>query len=892
MGPHYLDRLFSPHAVAVIGANDREDSVGMRVFANMRQADFTGALYPVNPKHDTVQGEPCFPTLEAIGKPVDMAVIATPAATVPELIRQCGEYGVRVAIVLSAGFGETGDAGADLQRDLMESARRAKVRIVGPNCLGVLRPHIGLNATFSRNAARAGPLALVSQSGALCTAILDWALDREVGFSAVVSLGDAADVDFGDVLDFLSLDPQTHSILLYVEGIHEPRSFMSGLRSAARMKPVIVVKAGRRTAGSRAAMSHTGALAGGDDVFNAALDRAGAVRAMTVEQLFSAAQILAGQSRVAGNGLGIVTNAGGPGVMAADRAADLDVVLPELAPQTLSRLNAVLPPQWSHGNPVDILGDAGPARYAEALEALGKDDGIHGILTMLTPQAMTQPDEAAAAVIDATRKIHKPVLTCWMGGGQVDPARQAFSSARLPHFTTPEAAVEAFADLANYRRNQALLLQVPGPLSDRTPPDVDGARLIIEGTLSEGRTILNQLEAKAVLAAFHVPVMQALAAHNPTEALVAAESLGFPVAMKIDSPDITHKTDVSGVRLNIADAQSVRTVYKQLVDETARQRPSARIAGVTVEPMYTRPHGRELLIGVVRDPVFGPVIGFGAGGTAVEILRDRALALPPLNRYIARTLIQQTRIASQLAAFRNMPAAHLAALESALLRVSEMVCELPHIQELDINPLIADEQGVLAVDARIVVDFPPAGTDRFAHMAIHPYPSHLVHHLQLADGTNIVIRPIRPEDAEIEQTFVRGLSERAKYFRFVETLQELTPAMLIRFTQIDYDREMALIAVTEDGGKEVEIGVARYVTNPDGETCEFALVVADAWQRKGIGSGLMDRLMDIAKTRGLKTMEGEVLANNEDMLGLVRHLGFSVRSGPDDPGLRRVAKRL
>lgn len=753
------------------------------------------------------------------------------------------------------------------------------------------RPAAKLNATFSKNSARPGSLALVSQSGALCTAILDWASAHPVGFSAVVSLGASVDVDFGDILDYLALDAQTSSILLYVEGVRHARRFMSGLRVAARLKPVIVVKAGRHEEGTRAAQSHTGALVGDDDVFDAALQRAGAVRAFTIEQLFAAAQLLSIRPRIGGNRLAIVSNAGGPGVLATDRAIDLGLHIADLGRETRARLDSALPEAWSHGNPVDILGDADPPRYQTAVDACLRDEQVDGVLVMLTPQAMTQPQASAQAVVAASRDSDKPLLACWMGEEQVKPGWALFAQERIPAFSSPEASVEAFAYLANYCKNQELLMQVPGPLGEHTEPDVEGARLIIEGALAEGRQVLGTLESRALLAAFKLPVMPALDARSANEALVAAESLGFPVALKINSPQIMHKTDVDGVRLNINDARAVRQTFAELVDKAKAARPHADVRGMTVERMYRRRHGRELLVGVVRDPIFGPVVSFGAGGTAVEVLRDRAVALPPLNRFIARKLIDSTRIARLLHRFRNLPPADQGAIEEVLLRVSEMVCELPQIQELDINPLMADESGAVALDVRVVVEYQAPRLDRYAHMAIHPYPTHLVTRWQLADGTNVLIRPIRPEDAHLEQTFVRNLSAEAKYFRFMQTLRELSPPMLVRLTQIDYDRELALVAVTQQDGREVELAVARYALNPDGRSAEFALVVADRWQGKGIGGRLLTALMEAAKGRGLRTLVGEVLENNAHMLRLAQHLGFDVGGHPDDP-VRIVTKTL
>jgi acetyltransferase len=892
MGEHYLHRIFSPDSVAVIGATPRADSVGSRVFGNMIDAGFKGELVGVNPKYPEVDGRPCYPSVDDIGKPIDLAVVVTPAETVPGIIRQCGEAGITGAVVLSAGFSETGPQGRRLEQKMMDNASRYGVRVVGPNCLGVMRPSIGLNATFGQNAGLPGNLALVSQSGALVTSILDWAGSNHVGFSSMVSMGAASDVDFGEVLDYLSVDPETRSILLYIEGIHKARRFMSGLRVAARMKPVIIVKAGRYAEGSRAAVSHTGSMVGADDVFDAALRRAGVVRVLTIDELFSAAKLLSSGVRVSGDRLAVVTNAGGPGVLAADCAVERGVRLAELSEQTVSKLDETLPAHWSHGNPVDILGDAPPERYRDALALCQADDGVDAVLAMFTPQAMSKPTDAARFVVEAAREGKKPTIACWLGGEQVAEARRLFDDSRIPSFETPETSIEAFSYLARYRRNQRLLMQVPGPLAHRSEPDVEGARLIIEGAIAEGRSVLSTTESKALLSAFQIPTMSAVEAATANEALVAAESLGFPVAMKINSHDITHKSDVGGVKLNIDGAQAVRNAFRQLVESIKRSNPEAKVRGVTVERMLKKRYGRELMIGVLRDPVFGPTISFGAGGTAVEIMKDRAVALPPLNHHIIQDLVSRTHVARFLEPFRNMPGVDVQAVENVLLGVSSLVCELPHIEVLEINQLIVDEDGAIAVDARVVVRHRAPTTDRYGHMAIHPYPAHLVSRWQLPDGSNMVMRPIRPEDARIEDEFVRNLSPSAKYFRFMRALHELTPEMLVRFTQIDYDREMAFIATTELEGKEAEVAVGRYVINPDGDSCEFALVVGDDWRRKGIGSRIMTGLMEVAKAKGLRSMEGEILSDNADMISLARRLGFTIRTCEDDAGVQQASKVL
>jgi acetyltransferase len=892
MGKHYLSTLFSPKSVAVFGASDRPDSVGQIVFQNMLGSGFKGKLYAINARHADVQGQKAYQSIAEISEQIELVVVATPPQTVPEIIESCGIHGVKAAVIITAGFGETGREGAALEKQLLETAHRYGIRLIGPNCLGIMRPSIGLDATFNNGGANVGNIAFVSQSGALCTAILDWAKRNDVGFSSVVSMGSSTDVDFGEILDYLVSDADTHSILMYIEGIRNARRFMSALRAAARIKPVVLVKVGRHTAGSKAAMSHTASLVGSDDVFEAAVRRAGVVRVQTITQLFTAAKALSCGFRPVGNRLAIVTNGGGPGVMAADRAADLGVTIATLSEETILELNNHLPSNWPHGNPVDIIGDAQEDRYHHAVKACLEDRNVDGVLAILTPQAMTKPLESAQAMIELANSSSKPLLTCWMGDIQVAAARNAFSQAHKPHFRTPEPAVEVFSHLSAYYRNQQLLMQMPGPLSHHVEPDVESARLIIEGAMQEHRTILNEMESKALLSAFHIPVAKTLVARSPNEALLIAQQLGFPVAMKVNSPDITHKSDSGGVFLNLNNAHEVRAAFQHIQDNIKRNRPTARMDGISIEPMVIKPNGRELMIGVTNDAVFGPVITFGAGGTTVEIMSDRAVALPPLNNFLARDLINSTRISRMLGAFRNMVPANVAALEDILLRVSEMVCELPLLKEMDINPLILDENGALAADARIVVSYRQPSSDRYAHMAIYPYPTQLVNQWQLADGTEITIRPIRPEDAELVQNFVRGLSDETKYFRFMSSMHELNENMLVRFTQLDYSREMALIAVTHELDHEVELGVARYAINPDGESCEFALVVSDKITGKGLGQKLMVSLMEAARDMGLSVIEGEVLSNNHKMLKLMARMGFTIKTSEEDHGIMKVSRSL
>jgi acetyltransferase len=887
---HYLASLFEPRSVALVGATELESKVAGRVLENLLGGGFKGSLHAVNPKYSSVRGVPCFPSLEQLPERVDLAIVATPAPTVPGIIESCGRAGIPAAVVITAGFSEAGPEGAALERAVLAAAHGHGVRLLGPNCVGLMRPPIGLNATFARGQALAGSLALVSQSGAVCTAMLDWATPNGVGFSSVISLGGSTDLDFGEVIDYLASDPATEHILLYIEGVRDGRRLVSSLRAASRSKPVILMKVGRYPAGSRAAVSHTGAIVGNDDVFDAVVRRTGVVRVDTMGQLVAAAQALASHVHPAGERLAIITNGGGPGVMAADHAAELGLMLPQLAPATTQRLGRALPANWSHGNPVDLIGDAGPQRYREAVAACLADGNVDGVIVILTPQAMTNALEAAFAVIEASRDATKPVLACWMGEASVRPAREALRKAGFAVFRGPEAAVETFAYLAAFERNQRALLEVPGLLAQARPSDLERARALVRLALPRG--LMSSAESKELLDAFRIPIARSVRCATAEEAVRAAGSLGYPVAMKIDSPDISHKSDVGGVVLGLLDGAAVKASFGAMMKGVAAKRPAARIAGVTVEAMQVRAHGRELMVGVVRDPIFGPAIAFGAGGTAVEILRDRTVALPPLNAILVRDMIRGTRVARMLDEFRNLPAVNAAALEAALLRVSEIACEIPEIEELDINPLVADENGVVAIDARVVLRERPAARSPYAHLAIRPYPADLATEERLADGTRATLRPIRPEDATLEEEFIAGLSPESMHLRFLSALRTLTPQMLARFTHVDYDREMAFVALIEQGARQREIGVCRYVTLPDGESCEYAIVVADEWQGKGLGRIMMRRLIEVAQARGLKSMVGFVHASNGPMFDLCTRLGFVAAREADDPTLRRVTLAL
>ncbi len=888
-----IEAVLRPGSVAVVGASDTPGSIGQVLCSNLRDGGFKGPVFYVNPHHASIAGLPAYPDVRSLPQAVDLAIIATPPATLPGVLEDCGARGVRGAVIVSAGFREGGGEGAALERSMLQVARRHGLRLLGPNSFGVLRTDTRLNAACGAALPDAGRLALVSQSSALCAATLDWARSRHVGFSTVISTGVGDDIGFGEVLDFLARDGATDAIMLYMEGVEDARRFMSALRAAARVKPVVVMKAGRSLEGRGSLAFHTGSLVGGDDVFDAAMRRAGVLRIRDFSQLFSAASTLSAGVRIHGRRLGIVTNAGGPGQMAADRAADRWLQLAWLDDESLGKLRALLPPSTSEGNPVYVRGDASAQQFAGAAQISLQDSKVDALLAIFTPFALTDADLFATELITVARAQRKPVFTCWMGGAAVTNARQRFAENRIPTFPTPEAAVDAIAALALFTANQEQLLQVPAPLGPTSTPDRAAAQRLLDAAREAGSEWLNPADSKALLAAFGIPVIQSRAAFSAAEAVQVAESIGFPVAMKILSPDIAHKTDVGGVRLGRADARSVHDGYENMMRDVAIARPDARLEGVLIEPMYRERHGRELMIGVVRDPVFGPAISFGLGGTLVEVIRDRAVALPPLNPYLARDLIRRTRASLALQPLRGAPAAAQEAIEDILLRVSEIVCELPDVGAIDINPVIVTANGAVAVDARIGVMPTPQPQLLYRHMAIHPYPSALEFPLVLPDGQAATIRAIRPEDAEIERDFVHRLSEQSRFLRFMFGLQDLTPAMLSKFTQVDYDRELALIVVVRlPDGREQQIGVARYITLPDEESCEFAIVVSDEWQGRGVARQLFRRLIDVARERQLKIMTGITLRENVRMIDLARSYGFETRADTDEPELVRMTLAL
>ncbi len=892
MDKHYLTPLFQPESIAVFAGN-HEDPDSQIAHARTLCAALTGQRF---------SGTLVFLDIHTSGTladlaqtRADLAIIALPPAEALAALEVAGRIKCKAALVVGSG------ANAEIAGEMHQVARRHGMHLLGPNSLGFQRPRSGLNASVAGPLAAVGPLALVSQSGALTSSILDWATQNGVGFSNVVSLGPKTSVDIAQVLDFLASDAQTHSIVVYLEGISNARRFMSALRAAANAKPVVVLKAGRKTAGNEAAQTHSGAIVGSDDVFDAALRRAGAVRVRSFVELFSAAKCLASRYRPVGKRLAIITNGGGPGVLAADWVSEIALQLGKLSPETMAELKPKLPPLASLSDLVDLSEEAVAEHYLAAINAAGQDRSVDGVLVVHSPKAGVDATDVARVMAEAKARMSKPLLCCWMGDASVGEAREVLGKAAIPSFRTPEAAVGAFGNIASFYQNQQLLQQTPPPLSTLANPDIEGARLIIENVLTERRKVLTEMESKALLSAFHIPVTQTILARSPNEAMMIATQLGYPVALKIDSPDISHKSDVNGVALNVMNATAVRDVYNTMIQSVAKLQPGARINGVTIQKMARSKRGRELYIGLKTDDPFGPVVAFGAGGTMIELIGDQAMELPPLNQFLARRLIERSRVADTLGEWRGASAVDMDELEHVLLRVSEMVCELPQLREMDINPIIVDEDGAVAVDARIVIESAPATARNYAHLAILPYPARYEQIWPLRGGGEYTIRPIHPDDAQMLQDLVQNLSPESRYYRFVSSMTELPPSMLSRLTLIDYDREMALVAIHRErkAGEDGEIvetervvGVSRYITNPDKSSCEFSLVVADDFNGKGLGSRLMLSIMEEARDKGLAEIEGLVLANNPGMLKLMKGLGFQIKPFAEDPDFKLVTHAL
>ncbi|MDB6118144.1 MAG: acetyl CoA synthetase subunit alpha [Verrucomicrobiaceae bacterium] len=870
-----LEAFFRPRTVALIGASEVPHSVGAALAGNL--LSFGEGFFPVNPKRATVLGRPAFASIGDVPKQVDLAVIATPAASVAGIVRECVEAGVSAAVIISAGFKETGAEGQALEQQVLQEGVRGNLRLLGPNCLGVMSPHVGLNATFAAHMAEKGSVAFLSQSGALCTAILDWSRRERVGFSAFVSTGSMLDVEWGDLIDWLGDDPHTKSILIYMESIGDPRAFLSAAREVALTKPVIVIKVGHTEAAARAAASHTGALTGSDAVLDAAFRRAGVLRVSRIEELFDMAEVLSKQPRPRGPRLAIVTNAGGPGALATDFLVTSGGVLADLSKATLDELNTLLPDHWSHANPIDILGDAREDRFARALAIAAQDPHTDCTLVILTPQAMTDPSACAAAIAPAAEAQNKPVLASWMGGADVEEGRRILNEAGIPTFDYPDRAARAFALM--WQRELALrgLYETPaltGPNVKRA--ETEAVAEIIAAALKAGTTLLSKSDCNRILEAYHLPTQKVITATTVGQAVKAAQRLGFPVVVKLHSATITHKTEVGGVKLDLRDEAAVRLAWQQIKSGV----PAPDFLGVTVEAMVSVRDGYELIVGSSQDPQFGPVLLFGAGGQLVEVFKDYELGLPPLTATLARRMVERTRISTALHGVRGRPALDLAALDQLLVRFSELIAGQPRIKEMEINPLLATAQGFVALDVRILLHGPEIADADLPKLVIKPYPAQYVEDWSLPDGTPVVIRPIRPEDEPMMVDFHHHLSERSVYHRWFNAFgldQRIAHDRLARICFIDYDREMALVVErnTGHGGTEI-IAVGRLSRLRGVNAAEFSITISDPWQRHGLGSALMQRLVNIGRAEGLDRITAEILPENAGMKALARKTGFTV----------------
>jgi acetyltransferase len=885
---HPLNSILAPKVVAVIGATETANSVGRTVFQNLGRGGFEGVVYPVNPKRSSVLCVKAYPNIASVPEKVDLAVICTPAKSVPAIIRECAKAGVPGAIIISAGFKEIGAVGIGYEQEILAEARKNGMRIVGPNCLGVMIPRLGLNATFATTIAKPGTVGFLSQSGALCTAVLDWSLKENVGFSMFASLGSMLDVNWGDLIYYLGDDPNTKSIVIYMETIGDARAFLSAAREVALTKPIIVIKSGRTEQAAKAAASHTGSLTGSDEVLEAAFRRAGVLRVNTIAELFHMAEVLGKQPRPRGPHLTIITNAGGPGVLATDMLVGSGGELTELSPETFKAYNDMLPPHWSRNNPVDILGDAAPETYAKAIDIAAKDPNSDGVLVILTPQAMTDPTATAEQIKPFAKLEGKPILASWMGGVEIGAGEDILNKAGIPTYDYPDTAARAFQYMWRYSQNLKALYETPALLdenhSNRTA--FANAEALIENVRKSGRTILTEFESKQLLAAYGIPTVETHIAKSEDEAVAIAKEIGFPVVLKLYSETITHKTDVGGVQLNIRNEDGVRKSWKAITDAVTAKVGKEHFNGVTVQPMIKLSDDYEIILGSSIDPQFGPVLLFGTGGQLVEVFKDRALALPPLNATLARRMIERTKIYTALKGVRGRKPIDLAALDELLVRFSQLVVEQKWISEIDINPLIASPEGLLALDARVVLHKPEISETQLPKPAIRPYPLQYVSPWKLRDGTPVTIRPIRPEDEPAMVKFHEGLSEESVYQRYFSSLkltQRIAHERLTRICFNDYDREIALVVERKnEKGENQILGVGRLSKLRGMNEGEFALIVSDRYQRQGLGMELLKCLVEIARVEKLERLTAIILADNKAMQHVSKKAGCKLTLDKDN----------
>lgn len=894
-----LEAFFAPKSIAVIGASETPGSIGKTLLHNLIQDSFGGTVFPVNPKRNSVMGIKAYSNLAAIPDSIDLAIIATPAATVPALVHECGAAGVKGAVIVSAGFKEIGAQGIALEQDILGTARQYGLRIIGPNCLGLMNPHSGLNATFASAMARPGTVGFISQSGALCTSILDWSFRENVGFSAFISIGSMLDVGWGDLIYYLGDDPHTQSIVIYMESIGDARSFLSAAREVALTKPIIVIKAGRTVAAAKAAASHTGAMTGSDDVLNAAFRRCGVLRVTRISELFNMAEVLAKQPRPKGPRLTVITNAGGPGVLATDMLVTTGGELASLSLETTDRLNEVLPPFWSHSNPVDILGDATPERYLNTVDAVLKDPNSDGALVILTPQAMTEPTQIAEQLKDfletaqQNERSPKPILASWMGGAEVMEGEAILNSANIPTYAYPDSAARVFNYMWQSSYSLQALYETPSLAEDwdGSPPEREVVNAILEQARAEGRTLLTEVESKQSLAAYHLPTVPTVTASNAAEAIACAQELGFPVVLKLWSMTITHKTDVGGVQLNLGDEEAVRRAFEQIAENVRSQVGAEHFQGVTVQPMVNLNDSYELIIGSSIDPQFGPILLFGSGGQLVEVYQDRAIALPPLNTTLARRMMEQTQIFKALKGVRGRAPVDLDALAKLLVQFSQLVVEQRWIKEIEINPLLVSTHSnskdipFLALDARVILHDLSLSTEELPKLAIRPYPIQYVKNWTMQDGATVKIRPIRPEDEPLAIQFHKTLSEQSVYFRYFHLMklsQRTAHERLMRLCFIDYDREMALVAdyKNPETGEHEILAVARLSKLHGVNEAEFSLMVSDRHQYQGLGTELLRRLLTVARDEKLHEVSAQILPENGAMQRVCEKVGFTLQRSP------------
>ncbi len=879
MGTLNLDKIFNPQTVAIIGASDAEGSVGYAIVKNFTRLGYQGKVYFVNIRKPEIMGTKTYPTIGEVPESVDLAMIATPAKTVPDVMEECGKVGVQGVIIVSAGFKETGPNGKVLEDRIMEVAKKYGIRVVGPNCIGIIRPAINLNATFVDKVPKPGHIAFLSQSGALGSAILDWAIHENIGFSNFVSVGSMVDVDFGDLIDYFGTDPKTRSILMYVEGITEARKFMSAARHFSRTKPIIVVKSGRFSESAKAAASHTGSLSGEDAIYDAAFKRAGVVRVDEIADLFNAAEVLGTQPLPKGPNLAIITNAGGPGVMTTDALIARGGKLAKLSQKTLDTLNGVLPPFWSHGNPIDVLGDAKADRYRAAVEACLNDENIDGILVIFTQQAVSEAVEIAKSIVELVRGRafqNKTIITSFMGFGAVQEANRFLNEDNIPTYSTPEQAIKTYMTMYQYQRNVELLYETPEEFAVDLPPKRP-INVILRSAAFDNREILTEDEAKRVLKYYNFPVVKTAVANNVDEAVAYAQQMGFPVVMKILSPQIVHKTDAGGVILNVHSPEEVREAFDTLIQRATAYNPDAQIIGVTVQPMVQK-RGYEIILGGKTDPIFGPVVLFGMGGVGVELFKDYAMGLPPLNTTLIRRMLEDTKIYKLLKGYRGSPPVDLKKLEQTILLFSQLLTDFPQIKEIDINPLLINEREAVVLDARIVIDkesvcksFVP-----HEHLVISPYPKKYETLWSLRNGQDVLLRPIKPEDEPMWLEMFQNFSEESIRYRFFQMLKDTPHEVRVRYCNIDYDREIAIVAELLEEGRRKILGVSRVSIEPDGKSGEMAFIVGDRWQNLGLGTKMVDYSLDIAKEMGVEEVYAIMLPDNYRALSLTKKMGFDL----------------